>query len=330
MKIKKSICFVIAFVFIFFLIACNNIESEVLNKESDLVKTGDILNEQDLNLSDKDNSQEDNSNDRDTDQKLEDEIPEKELDSKYEDQETAKHELEYSSTYLFSSASQSKGNELVWIVNYTEFLEYGLLSNYDEEFFEDNGLILFGTAQPSGSIKLELDSVYLDDNGLINIIIKRLIPDIGTTDMKYHYFAIGYKKPVEEVNGVDLFFLNLRIDFKTVKLIDNTKLNEAKSFYMEMKDKLVQSKMIINFDISKKYAYESFFNFCNRMIREHNLKTYFDSKFIINGLSTYISASFDLSKLEELNDLLELANDNEFNLELQMIYYISSKLEKVN
>lgn len=66
--------------------------------------------------------------------------------------------------------------------------------NYDESYFEDSGLIMYGTKEGSGSVKVNIDSVDLFSNYGVLINIKRETPVSLTTDVKEHQFIIEYKK----------------------------------------------------------------------------------------------------------------------------------------
>jgi len=98
--------------------------------------------------------------------------------------------------------------------------------NYDESYFEDSGLIMYGTKEGSGSVKVNIDSVDLFSNYDVLINIKRETPVSLTTDVKEHQFIIEYKKTTEKIAEV-----NLKI--KTIKTIIWYDLMETKKKTIE-------------------------------------------------------------------------------------------------
>ena len=74
---------------------------------------------------------------------------------------------------------------------------------YDEEFFENNALILTDTiTRGSGSIGLTVNNVYISNNK-IYVVIKTNVPTIGTDDMQDKSFTIKIAKAdIENVTEV--------------------------------------------------------------------------------------------------------------------------------
>jgi len=58
---------------------------------------------------------------------------------------------------------------------------------YSANYFEDNFLVIVLLQENSGSVRHEV--IEVDASG--NIVIKRLLPEIGTTDMAAWYIIIG-------------------------------------------------------------------------------------------------------------------------------------------
>ena len=65
---------------------------------------------------------------------------------------------------------------------------------YDEEFFEENALILTRLmVRGSGSIRLKIMGLYVDDSK-VYVVVESTNPEIGTCDNQYTFFALQVKK----------------------------------------------------------------------------------------------------------------------------------------
>ena len=74
---------------------------------------------------------------------------------------------------------------------------------YDDEYFEENYLILVALEEPSGSIHHEVERVTVDFSGQdTEIYIRRIVPEVGTSDMaQWHIFVELQKHGVTEYSG---------------------------------------------------------------------------------------------------------------------------------
>ncbi len=84
---------------------------------------------------------------------------------------------------------------------------YEKIDDYDEGFFASSGLILFYRWEPSGSIRHEIDGVYLDDADNLIIVVDVTAPYIHTDDEAEYLFAVEYEKPEREVADIYLKYV---------------------------------------------------------------------------------------------------------------------------
>lgn len=68
-----------------------------------------------------------------------------------------------------------------------------LKAGYNEKFFEENSLFLVYLTEPSGSIRHTVEAVT-KYNGVLYIVINRIVPDEGTDDMGGWFAAVEIKK----------------------------------------------------------------------------------------------------------------------------------------
>lgn len=78
---------------------------------------------------------------------------------------------------------------------------FSFYESYDEEFFENNHLIIVYLSEGSGSVRHKTESVTLVDGWKLQIAISRIRPEIGTMDMA-GWFAI-YEIPRNEIKHID-------------------------------------------------------------------------------------------------------------------------------
>ena len=83
------------------------------------------------------------------------------------------------------------------------------IKNYDDSFFKSNNLIIVLLSESSGSITHEVTDVK-NDEGILNINIKRNYPEIGTCDMTgWHIVVEVDKEPIDKINVlVDNMIIN--------------------------------------------------------------------------------------------------------------------------
>lgn len=61
---------------------------------------------------------------------------------------------------------------------------------YDDTFFADSSLIILMFVESSGSVQHQVVDVEVYENGYINILVDRNVPEIGTCDMAYWYIFV--------------------------------------------------------------------------------------------------------------------------------------------
>lgn len=73
---------------------------------------------------------------------------------------------------------------------------------YKEEFFKNNGLILFKKIERSGSNQVKVDCVKLTKEYILLIFVDIFRPVIGPCDIAQHYYLIEYKKHTNEIKEI--------------------------------------------------------------------------------------------------------------------------------
>ncbi len=76
---------------------------------------------------------------------------------------------------------------------------------YDESFFENNVLAVILVEEPSGSIRHDLESVNIADNSII-FGIKRIVPEMGTTDMAEWHILISIPAASYDDEDIEVIF----------------------------------------------------------------------------------------------------------------------------
>ena len=71
------------------------------------------------------------------------------------------------------------------------------IEKYDETYFSEHILALVVLEEPSGSIRHEVEEVFIND-GVLTFQIKRNVPEVGTSDMAQWHIIVEMKK--SEVN----------------------------------------------------------------------------------------------------------------------------------
>ena len=93
-------------------------------------------------------------------------------------------------SFLAETTDQSNWNQR------TEFLEGIQDANID---FEKWNLLLYRITESSGSVQLSVGEDISIDANKITIPIKRVVPEIGTTDLAYYALAYQISKSIEEI-----------------------------------------------------------------------------------------------------------------------------------
>ena len=296
MKIKKLISVVIIFIFMLAFLGCNEVKDM-----SDLLKdsaSGKIIKK---NL-------------------------EKPFENKNEEEPKEINDmlLEYNVIYYTSGTEESIVFEKIWVEDYNDYLSLVKDQNnlsYDEEYFENNGLILYGRAEGSGSIDLALSSVILDDNNVINITLNRDVPFIGTCDMKYHQFIIEYQTPEDDVLDVAIYINNKiysgkEFDVKTEQL-------EINRFIEEINDDIIGYYVWI-FNNNYKDGVDRYEENM-KIVQKYNLDRLGGNMYVSKYSSTI---GIDINK-DDIDLLYETqAIDDLIDIRLS-VYYISNKTIKL-
>lgn len=76
---------------------------------------------------------------------------------------------------------------------------------YNESFFENYVLAIILIEEPSGSIRHELETVENSDNSIV-FTIKRIIPEMGTTDMAQWHLLISIPAALYNDDDIDVIF----------------------------------------------------------------------------------------------------------------------------
>ncbi|MCL2025231.1 MAG: hypothetical protein FWG92_00290 [Leptospirales bacterium] len=118
---------------------------------------------------------------------------------------SSKNELEiycenYKGLYNLSARSNVYSDSMIGFAD--------AVKNYSDEYFTDNFLVIILIQEGSGSIRHKVERI--DENG--NIIVNRLMPEIGTTDMAAWYIIIELNKYFR--------LREFRVEFMTFKIGD--------------------------------------------------------------------------------------------------------------
>lgn len=99
--------------------------------------------------------------------------------------------------------SYTEGKEFPYTRLYTEDAEF-INEKYNEEYFKTKALIVIGLRENSGSIRHTVTKVTRDKE-VINIEIKRDIPEIGTADMaEWEIYIEVEKKDIGDATEINL------------------------------------------------------------------------------------------------------------------------------
>ena len=93
------------------------------------------------------------------------------------------------------------GSDLIKVINSTnELCEYTVISNYDDEYFKNNALVLIYVERSSGSHKVIPTEVKVENNKM-TVKYEVYHPEVGTCDMAYWYIFVECSK--EEAANLD-------------------------------------------------------------------------------------------------------------------------------
>lgn len=104
------------------------------------------------------------------------------------------HTFNNGATYIINSVEEL--NDYV-SSTYNDFDKS--VSNYDDSYFEESALVIAEVAKSSGSYKLKMSSVKIDDGTMV-IKFKSSCPNTATCDMAYWHIVIECTQ--EEVNNL--------------------------------------------------------------------------------------------------------------------------------
>lgn len=94
------------------------------------------------------------------------------------------HTFNHGATYIINSVEELND----YVSNtYNDFDKS--VANYDDSYFEDSALVIAEVTKSSGSYKLKMSSVKIDD-GVMSVKFKSSCPDIVTCDMAYWHIVI--------------------------------------------------------------------------------------------------------------------------------------------
>lgn len=330
MKIYKLLAFSLIIVFMIFMVGCNTDTNELdpLENKNDKV---DLLDQIDENI---------NNDEKETvipDESKEPVVPKEpkepvipvEVTKLFNSSDLKEVSYTYGNTGMYTYYQEG----IVWIDNYQDYLLFNnnVASRYNEEFFETKGLILVGKAESSGSNKLELNMVDLDDDNNLVVSISRYLPELCTWDMRYHQFIIDYTKPDVEVKDVKVVYNNIKIRTIFLSLKDETSILDAKKFVEENKESIVKSNITFMFRDKQSYNFPTqdeliayLKNFNNYNVEKYGLNR-IDGTILLENY-----AAGGQIKLDSVNDLdfdtiLEIVKTDDFiNLSLRLTYNVTS------
>ena len=81
------------------------------------------------------------------------------------------------------------------------------LDKYDDAFFADKALIVLPRKEPSGSNRLEVQSLIDKGNGQYEVNVAEHVPTMGTDDIGYWYILIGIDKGIPEDADIEALYI---------------------------------------------------------------------------------------------------------------------------
>jgi len=79
------------------------------------------------------------------------------------------------------------------ITSYQDYLDSGLEYGYEQDFFNDKGIYVFGIDENSGSIRHTITDLFIYDDKLF-YVLDTYYPSIGTCDMASYHIVIECDK----------------------------------------------------------------------------------------------------------------------------------------
>lgn len=244
----KKIFYIFMFIFVFLLIGCSSVDNQKEN-----VNTSEGTNLYDHELP----KVEDPSLPDVNDPKVVDPIlPDPKEDDSKQDEDGI--EVEYSFDYVNKTYINSGFEGFLFINTYEDYLKaiddgHIIIGKLDEEYFKTMGLVIYGKWEGSGSIKVSLKSLVLNEEGILLVRVQRNIPELGTADMRYHGFVINFVKPDREIKGAELVFHNIRITVKYFNISISEGTREiVDKFIAEQGEKIVYANVTLWFKEGKK------------------------------------------------------------------------------
>lgn len=326
MKIYKLLAFSLIIVFMIFMVGCNTDTNELdpLENKNDKL---DLLDQIDENI---------NNDEKETvnpDESKEPVVPKEpvipvEVTKLFNSSELKEVSYTYGNTSMYTYYQEG----IVWIDNYQDYLLFNnnVASRYNEEFFETKGLILVGKAESSGSNKLELNMVDLDDDNNLVVSISRYLPELCTWDMRYHQFIIDYTKPDVEIKDVKVVYTNIKTRTIFLSLKDETSILDAKKFVEENKESIVRSHITFMFRDKQSYNFptQEEFEAYLKKFNSDNLEKYglsrIDGTILLENYAAGGQIKLDSVSDIDYEELLEIVNtDDLINLSLCLTYNLA-------
>lgn len=244
----KKILYIFIFVLAFLLIGCSGVDNQ---KENLNIDKGTNLYDHELP------KVEDPSFPDVNDSKKEDPIlTDPTIDDFKQDEEGI--EVEYSFDYVNKTYINRGFEGFLFINSYEDYLKaiddgHITIGRLDEEYFKTMGLVIYGKWEGSGSIKVSLKSLVLNEEGILLVRVQRNIPELGTADMRYHGFVINFVKPDREIKGAELVFHNIRITVKYFNISTSEGTREiVDKFIAGQGEKIVNANVTLWFKEGKK------------------------------------------------------------------------------
>lgn len=201
------------------------------------------------------------------------------------------------------------------IDNYEEYLNYKKnypnFQEYDEEFFNTQSIIIYGTWESSGSNIVEITSLELDKNNNLTLNVYKKIHLYGTCDMRYHGFIIEYQKLNNPINKIILSTTIGNIKFKEYIFNENKKA-EVEKFLKKINYKYEHIEAYIRFthdDVShlSPDAKKAYFEKINKENVSKYKIDHLNGSLVISSYSPTVYIRFNSFDNNELNKLYNIS-----------------------
>jgi hypothetical protein len=235
----------------------------------------------------------------------------------------------------YSYINSLKDSDFFRIDTYQDYLDfvsahdisshYPKINDYDADFFTVSGLIIFYKMEPSGSITLEVEGLYQDDNGDLAIVINRNVPFVCDDAEAYHLFALEYVKPDQSAEGTYVIYESSYINIKTFPLKTAADKNAVSAFLAEHEDEIIDIVLTARFletpredelDVrGMKYYYYN-----QRNVEKYGLSRV-KASIQMNGIVQSVCLTYLFTEDLDLDLLLEIAGiDDLIELTLDILY----------